>query len=143
MISDFCFYCFFFLLFQILLLLNSPTVHVKRDKFYNFYNSHILSVIFSYMIHFPWLHTKKADMQTYRYINAHTTDHGFYTGEHVFLSCGRSYVQELEWITDQYIHRTYLATIRRFNMPPYTTHVTENVAPPHSRDLKVIECLNA
>ena len=45
MTSDFCFYCSY-LLFQILLLLNSPTVHVKRDKFYNFYNSHILSATF-------------------------------------------------------------------------------------------------
>lgn len=43
----------------------------------------------------------------------------------IFLPSSRSYVQDFEWITGQYINRTYHATIRRFNLPPSTVHVPE------------------
>ena len=83
-------------------------------------------LLFSHISEFLWLYTKKGThANKHRYIYEHTTDYGFYTGEHIFLPSSRSYVQDFGWITGHYINRTSHATIRRFNLPPSTTHVPE------------------
>ena len=83
-------------------------------------------LLFSHISEFLWLYTKKGThANKHRYIYEHTTDYGFYTGEHIFLPSSRSYVQDFGWITGHYINRISHATIRRFNLPPSTTHVPE------------------
>lgn len=122
MITDFCFYCSY-LLFQMLFLLNSPSVHLKGARFITFIIANVLSAtFFSRISEFLRPHTKKhGNTGTYMNIPLIMA----FILVNIYSCPSRSYVQDFEWIIGQYINRTYHATIRRFTPPLPTAHVPE------------------